>query len=167
MMHFDHAMVPGPVFVETKSRYWNCEKEKILALGYPRYDWMLHPSVSRGEALEKLFSDKAMKTVIWMPTFRKSEVLISAENEIELPFQVPALESEAELKALDVHLRECGIFLIIKKHPLQSGWSLDEGAYTNIRYVTEEMLQKSGIQLYELVGLMDGLISDYSSIAVD
>ena len=38
---------------------------------------------------------------------------------------------------------------------------------TNIRYVTEEMLQKSGIQLYELVGLMDGLISDYSSIAVD
>lgn len=108
-----------------------------------------------------------MKTVIWMPTFRKSEVLISAENEIELPFQLPALESEAELKALDVHLRECGIFLIIKKHPLQSGWSLDEGAYTNIRYVTEEMLQKSGIQLYELVGLMDGLISDYSSIAVD
>ena len=63
--------------------------------------------------------------------------------------------------------RECGIFLIIKKHPLQSGWSLDEGTYTNIRYVTEEMLQKSGIQLYELVGLMDGLISDYSSIAVD
>ena len=167
MMHFDHAMVPGPVFVETKSRYWNCEKEKILALGYPRYDWMLHPSVSRGEALEKLFSHKDMKTVIWMPTFRKSEVLISAENEIELPFQLPALESEAELKALDVHLRECGIFLIIKKHPLQSGWSLDEGAYTNIRYVTEEMLQKSGIQLYELVGLMDGLISDYSSIAVD
>ena len=54
-----------------------------------------------------------------------------------------------------------------QKHPLQSGWSLDEGAYTNIRYVTEEMLQKSGIQLYELVGLMDGLISDYSSIAVD
>ena len=85
-----------------------------------------------------------------MPTFRKSEVLISAENEIELPFQLPALESEAELKALDIHLRECGIFLIIKKHPLQSGWSLDEGAYTNIRYVTEEMLQKSGIQLYEL-----------------
>ena len=167
MMHFDHAMVPGPVFVETKSRYWNCEKEKILALGYPRYDWMLHPSVSRGEALEKLFSHKDMKTVIWMPTFRKSEVLISAENEIELPFQLPALESEAELKALDVHLRECKIFLIIKKHPLQSGWSLDEGAYTNIRYVTEEMLQKSGIQLYELVGLMDGLISDYSSIAVD
>ena len=54
-----------------------------------------------------------------------------------------------------------------QKHPLQSGWFLDEGAYTNIRYVTEEMLQKSGIQLYELVGLMDGLISDYSSIAVD
>lgn len=92
-MHFEHAMVPGPVFVETKSSYWNCEKEKILALGYPRYDWMLHPSVSRGEALEKLFSHKDMKTVIWMPTFRKSEVLISAENEIELPFQLPALES--------------------------------------------------------------------------
>ena len=152
MMHFDHAMVPGPVFVETKSRYWNCEKEKILAWLRPQdmtgYSSICQPWGGAGET----FSHKDMKTVIWMPTFRKSEVLISAENEIELPFQLPALESEAELKALDVHLRECGIFLIIKKHPLQSGWSLDEGAYTNIRYVTEEMLQKSGIQLYETGG---------------
>ena len=167
MMHFDHALVPGPVFVETKSRYWKCDREKILPLGYPRYDWMLHPSLTRGQALEKLFSHKDMKTVIWMPTFRKSDVLISAENEIELPFQLPALKSEAELKELDDLLRERKVFLIIKKHPLQSGWSFSEIQYTNIRYVTEELLGKADIQLYELVGLMDGLISDYSSIAVD
>ena len=167
MMHFDHALVPGAVFVDTKSRYWNCSKEKILPLGYPRYDWMLHPSVTREKALKVLFDRKDEKTVIWMPTFRKSEVLISAENNIDLPFQLPALNSEEELKELDDHLRECRIFLIIKKHPLQSGWNFLESQYTNIRYVTEEMLQKSGIQLYELVGLMDGLISDYSSIAVD
>lgn len=73
MMHFDHAMVPGPVFVETKSRYWNCEKEKILALGYQGMTGCSIHLSAVGRALEKLFSHKDMKTVIWMPTFRKSE----------------------------------------------------------------------------------------------
>ena len=71
------------------------------------------------------------------------------------------------MKALDVHLRECGIFLIIKNIPFSLA-----GPWMKVRIpisvmLTEEMLQKSGIQLYELVGLMDGLISDYSSIALD
>lgn len=42
-----------------------------------------------------------------------------------------------------------------------------EGECTNIRYVTEELLDRAGVLLYELVGVCDGLLSDYSSIAVD
>ena len=167
MMHFDHALVPGDVFVKTKSKYWNCSQEKILPLGYPRYDWMLHPGIDRAAMLEKLFAREDARTIIWMPTFRKSDILVSAENKIDLPFQLPALKNERELEELDHCLREKGVFLIIKKHPLQSGWDSSEEKYTNIRYVTEEMLATAGIWLYEMVGVCDALISDYSSIAVD
>lgn len=68
---------------------------------------------------------------------------------------------------LDDLLKEKEMLLIIKKHPLQIGWEEKEEEFTNIRYVTDKMLKESGIQLYELVGVCDGLISDYSSIAVD
>lgn len=167
MMHFDHALVPGDVFVKTKSKYWNCSQEKILPLGYPRYDWMLHSGMDRAAMLKKLFGREDARTIIWMPTFRKSDILLSAENQIDLPFQLPALKNERELEELDHCLKEKEVFLIIKKHPLQSGWDSSEENYTNIRYVTEEMLAGAGIWLYEMVGVCDALISDYSSIAVD
>lgn len=167
MMHFDYALVPGPVFVDTKSRYWKTDKNKILPLGYPRYDWMLHPSLNRQELFKKLLGSVPEKAVIWMPTFRKSDVLVSAENGIELPFQLPALKNEKELQELDAELQKQNVVLLIKKHPLQSGWNLKEQDYTSIRYITEEKLEETSVQLYELVGSCDALISDYSSIAVD
>ena len=58
-------------------------------------------------------------------------------------------------------------FLLIKKHPVQSAWNLDEKRYRNIRFVTQDMLDRERIQLYELISAGDGLISDYSSVAVD
>ena len=59
------------------------------------------------------------------------------------------------------------MLLIIKKHPLQTGWSQDTQEFTNIRYVSEAMLEKEKLQLYELIGISDALISDYSTVAVD
>ena len=167
MMHFDYALVPGKAFVETKSRYWKCPKEKVLPLGYPRYDWMLHPSMSKDEILDRLFGWKWKKVVLWMPTFRKSDLGGCAENEIELPCQLPAIQDMNELKELDSYLREQEIILIIKKHPLQTEWDENEQEFTNIRYVAEALLEKKQIKLYELIGISDGLLSDYSSVAVD
>ena len=164
---FDYALVPGPVFVETKSRLWNCEADRLPMLGYPRYDWMLHPSMSSREILEKLFGWRGRKAVLWMPTFRKSDLGGCAENEIELPCQLPSINNDEELKQIDHHLEEWEMLLIIKKHPLQTGWNQDTEKFKNIRYITEELLEEKQIKLYELIGITDGLISDYSSVAVD
>ena len=75
---FDYALVPGPVFVKTKSGLWNCEPDRLLMMGYPRYDWMLHPSMSKDEILDSLFGWKGKKAVLWMPTFRKSDLQAEA-----------------------------------------------------------------------------------------
>lgn len=169
MAYFDYALVPGPVFVETKSKYWRCEKEKILPLGYPRYDWMLNPANDKREILSKLFGwhNKETRAIIWMPTFRKTGLTGYGENDIELPYQLPAVEGERQMEELDAFCRERKLLLIIKKHPLQSGWSSRTEDYTNIRYVTEEQFDKADVRMYALVGVCDALISDYSSIAVD
>lgn len=167
MMHFDYALVPGEAFVETKSRYWKCPKEKILPLGYPRYDWMLHPSMNSQDIMWKMFGMKADKVILWMPTFRNSEVLDSAESKIKLPFPLPGFKNEEELRHLDKTLKHLNVLLIIKKHPVQKEWDIEEDAFENIRFVNQEMLDQKEIQLYELISASDGLISDYSSVAVD
>ena len=143
-------------------------REKILPIGYPRYDWMLAPSMDKAAALKKLFQweNPSGKAVIWLPTFRQSNLKGCREGEIRMPYQLPAIQGMEEMKKLDAYLRGQNVLLIIKKHPLQTKWS-QEGQFSNIRYVTEEMLEKADLQLAELMGVCDGLISDYSSAAVD
>ena len=169
MGKFDYALVPGPVFVQTKSVYWQCPKEKILPLGYPRYDWMLDPSNRRDEIMQKLLGTDAKnkKLIIWMPTFRKSSLQGYAEGEIQLPYELPAVPGEETMDELDRLCGEAGVLLLIKKHPLQTGWEEKTKRFANIRYVTDEQFKKTDIPMYRLVGVCDGLISDYSSIAVD
>lgn len=165
---FDYALVPGPVFVETKSRYWKCGKEKILPLGYPRYDWMLKASGQRRQILEGLFGwqDRGEKVVLWMPTFRQSMLEGYAENNINLPFELPALKNQEEFLELNQYCAQKRIRIIVKKHPLQTGWKM-RGNFENIRYISDEMLEQRDIPLYTLIGICDGLLSDYSSVAVD
>ena len=166
---FDYALVPGPVFVKTKSAYWQCAQEKILPLGYPRYDWMLDPSNHRAKILKKLTGTdgKNKKVIIWMPTFRKSSLQGYAEGEISLPYELPAVPGAAAMEELDRHCEKAGVLLLIKKHPMQTGWKGRTEGFANIRYVTDEQFKKTDIPMYRLVGVCDGLISDYSSIAVD
>jgi CDP-glycerol glycerophosphotransferase len=78
------------------------------------------------------------KMILWMPTFRQSGVLDSAENAIQLPFPLPGVYNEGELRELDDHLNKRDILLVIKKHPVQSAWNLDEKRYRNIRFVTQD-----------------------------
>lgn len=168
MSAFDYALVPGPVFVDTKAAYWGCQKEKLLPLGYPRYDWMLDPSNKKKDILKRLLGwEEETKAVIWMPTFRKSALEGYGENNIRLPYQLPGIQSEEEMALLDAHVRKLGILLLVKKHPLQIGWQEKGWEYTNIRYISDELLQERDVLLYRLVGVCDGMLSDYSSIAVD
>ena len=36
---FDYCLVPGTVFVDTKKEFFMCSEDKLLPLGYPRYDY--------------------------------------------------------------------------------------------------------------------------------
>ncbi|MEE0424757.1 MAG: CDP-glycerol glycerophosphotransferase family protein [Blautia sp.] len=168
MSAFDYCLVPGQVFARSKSECWNWPKEKILCMGYPRYDWMLDPGNDRKEILERLgfHVEPDTKVVVWMPTFRKSVLTGYGENEISLPYQLPGIEDPAQMAQLDRHCGKEKILLLIKKHPLQTGWE-QENCYKNIRYVTDEMFATADVVLYRLLGVCDGLISDYSSVAVD
>lgn len=169
MSYFDYALVPGPIFIETKSKYWQCPKEKLLPLGYPRYDWMLQNNLLKNEIFEKLFFSIAPKdkVIIWLPTFRKSNLDGYAENKIKMLYPLPAINDANEMVELNSICRNANVILLIKKHPLQTEWLSTKENYSNIFFITDEELKKTDISLYQLLGVCDAMISDYSSAAVD
>lgn len=165
--NFDYVLVPGNIFIETKSVFFSCPKEKILVLGYPRYDLFKNKSKKAEEFISNHISKReADKTIIWMPTFRKGRHHMP-ENKIISDFDLPVLSSIDEMHELDKRCRLAKTLIIIKKHRHQEDYKAQNVAFSNILFITDEILNSEDIQLYEILPLTDALITDYSSVAID
>lgn len=167
-MLFDYVLVPGEIFIETKKTFFNCSKNKILSLGYPRYDWFKSKNPLVEEYLCSLDKgEETNKTILWMPTFRRSKIKSINEETLNTAFDLPIISNMQELKILDEYCSQMNINLVIKKHPFQIEYNIDYSELGNIHLIKEDDLDTKGIQLYELIASVDGLITDYSSVAID
>ena len=111
---FDYALVAGPLFVSTKSEYWNSDEKYILPLGYPRYDW-LRQQISKAEQFSAMIKGNADKIIVWMPTFRDHVKGRYGSYDGEVRF--PLIQEEAEWISLDETCQLLNIKLAIKLHP--------------------------------------------------
>lgn len=169
MEMFDYALVPGELFVEAKASYWECDKSKILPVGYPRYDWILDKDISKTDIINRLYPDMASvsKLVLWLPTFRKTASVNSfAEGNIEFRYGVPLIDSIDDLVRLNELCVKKDVLLVVKRHPIQLECDI-EGTYSNIKFLDDSYLNEHNVILYHLLGVSDAVISDYSSAAVD
>ena len=163
---FDYALVPGKVFIETKSVFWACDKKKILPIGYPRYDEFKHVS-SATNVMFKALKGKADKLIMWMPTYRKTESGTFAVNKIKGFFELPILKSTDDLLMLDQYCFENNIVICIKRHKNQIRFQSEDIKLKSIKFITDADLKTSKASLYSLLSCIDGLITDYSSVAID
>ena len=162
----DYSLVPGSVFIETKSVFWSCPKERIIPIGYPRYDEFRHAS----EHTKKLISEmkrNAKKLIMWMPTYRKTELEEFAVNKIDGFFELPIMRSYEDIKNLNEICKKRNVVICIKRHPLQIRYKCEELELSNILFIDNLFLSEHKATLYELLGCVDGLITDYSSVAID
>lgn len=161
---FDLALVPGPLFVETKSRFWNTTSNFLLAKGYPRYDWLLNPS-DKAKTFVDYYRKSENKVVIWMPTYRNSSVCAGYAEDIITQF--PLMANHEDWKCLDEVCLKENVVLLVKLHPSQRRYDIKFEKFSNIKQITNDDFSKENIQMYEFLALTDGLISDYSSVAID
>ena len=160
---FDKALVPGNLFVETKSKFWNTTKDKLIVMGYPRYDWLLYPT---SKTQEKYAEIKGLfkKCILWMPTFRNSTRGDYKESVIS---EFPLIKCQSDWIELDRRCKELNILLLVKYHVSQKNYQIDFNTFSNIKHITERFFLDADIPKYEFIALTDGLISDYSSVAFD
>lgn len=160
----DKVLVSGPLFVDTKSRFWNIGKEKILPFGYPRYDLLLKKSKKALELYANLIGENK-HIVIWMPTFRNDKNgKFTETNNIR---NFPVLTTDEDWKSFDNHCRDLNVLVLVKLHPFQKDYPIAWKSFSNVKLLTNKFLEENGVDLYSFISVTDGLISDYSSVAVD
>lgn len=163
---FNYALVPGNAFIKTKCEFWNCNSNQILNIGYPRYD-LFYNDNSEVEIFLNKFNVYDKKIIIWMPTFRKTEGTHFAENKIDMKFDLPILNNMEEVESINKICKEKNLFLIVKRHPIQLKYICEENNYSNIAFINNEFLEQNKVELYSLLTYTNGLITDYSSVAID
>lgn len=161
---FDYCLVPGKVFVETKSKFFDCPKKKILTLGYPRYQFFKSSSVKADQYLKGL---PGKKNILWMPTFRDSDTLIYYDNPIPAIIGLPLLNSILDFRRLNELCKEADINLIIKWHRNAGVFGGESEKAANIFFLDDNKLKEFDMVLYELISRTDALITDFSSVAID
>lgn len=164
---FDYVLVPGDVFIETKSRFFGCSKDRILPIGYPRYDLFRKHNPNMDAFVNSFRVNADTRLIIWMPTFRKTGKNKYPEEHIAYSFPLPVLQSAEDLLKLDRACREKNLVILVKKHQYQQDFGIDHAALTNIRFIDNQTFSDHQIQMYEFLPRTDALISDYSSVAID
>ena len=142
----------------------NCPSEKAFICPHPRID--LFNGNKREEAFAKLFEcSPTDKFIICMPTFKQSCHREDCSGIDE--YSLSVVENESEFKSLNDFLKANNIHLIVKLHPLQVTDNLKFNNTTNIHYIQNKELFEKKIQLYNLIGCCDAMITDFSSVMFD
>ncbi|MGI6382031.1 MAG: CDP-glycerol glycerophosphotransferase family protein [Tissierellaceae bacterium] len=141
-------------------------EEKLKILGFPRNDFLFE----HNKVLEKLGYSKQQfnKVIIWMPTFRRHKISgVNDSGALDEEKDIPILSDDTELNELKSILSNNKVLLIIKPHPAQDLRFIKVEESYNIRIVTNDELFNNNIELYNLLGESDALITDYSSVYMD
>lgn len=159
--NFDKVCVSGPLFIESKKKYWGIDESVIIAKGYPRYDWI--ESKSRKAALfRNQICGNNSKVIIWMPTFRNAAGF--QEQSIS---EFPIMSNRKDWETLNEYCNKKKVLLLIKLHMYQKEYRIDFSSFSNIVRITNTDFSDNNIELYEFLAYTDGLITDYSSTAID
>jgi len=165
-LYLDKGLVTGPKYIDIFAGIFDCGPEKLAPIGYPRSDWFRTKKEAADVFCGQLKADaNAARSVIWMPTFRKSHIARLDNGTTCGELGLPLLETEEELEEINRFCAERGVLLIIKMHNLQEAYRI--GDLSNVLCIDDLFLQERDVNLYGLMACTDGMLSDYSSAAVD
>lgn len=167
-IYYDYLMVTGKKYIDIFREVLKNPDGNILDLGYPRNEFLISDDSNAQSVLDELKrSSGASKSIIWLPTYRKSvfERLSSDSGLSETG--LPILSDEKAIIDINEWCTEQRILLILKQHFLQSDYGISFDELSNIVLLSDDNLRELNVEFYELMGKTDALLTDYSSAAID
>ena len=167
-IYYDYLMVTGRKYIDIFREVLKKPDGNILDLGYPRNEFLLSDTSGAGVFLDTLKQQAgAEKCIFWMPTYRKS-VLGRLSSDTGLSeTELPILTDAGAMREIDEWCRNKEVILVLKQHFLQSEYIERFKDLSNMVLLNDDMLREQGVELYELLGKSDALLTDYSSVAID
>lgn len=164
---YEYTTVISDLYAKIHADIYGLRDDQVLVTGYAKQDWLLHP-VSEKQ-LESLKIPLNRKYIFWLPTFRTAKESLTQLNEIqkESATGLPILSETTMLQQIEEVLEANNMTLIIKLHPFQDRTIICCDGFEHIILLENEQLLDADVQINELLGRADALISDYSSAAVD
>ncbi len=160
--YFTYVIATSEFFVPIMAKSFGCSENQVLISGEPRND-----SLFKKVNIYQCFNIyDGGKKVIYMPTFRNS-VDLKIDNSSPKDTVYEKLKDKEVLKVLNNRLLARNIFLFIKPHPLDNFDKLFIEYLSNIIYIDDKIINDKNISLYTLLGNMDALLTDYSSVYFD
>ena len=164
--YFDWIISMGEEGKDCLAKYIGCPMHKILSLGQPRID-LLVDNIAKGTNNPFCKTDNVKKVIMWMPTFRASVTKSLSENLCDTDTGLPLLTTKEDLTRFDDLLKHLNVVVIAKIHHLQALKDIFKTKYSHLLFLTDDILAKEGIQLYEILGKSDALLTDYSTVVWD
>lgn len=161
---YDYMTVTSKTYADIHARLYGLRKDQMVITGQPKNDESFHPM---REWRNRLGIPEAAKYIFWLPTWREStiESNVKISNETGLPF----FTKNEQLEELNDFLKQRDIVMVLKLHPSEKKMQQNNilKYLTNMVVLDNVALAEEDIQISNLLGNADALISDFSSVAID
>lgn len=154
--YFTYMLATSPLYVPILAKAYMCSKEKMVVASEPMVDRMLKP--------RRIYDfSEYDKVLLWAPTFRQSDYL--GYNDSRQEELVPLFE-ESDYSEINEQMKNINCLLIVKLHPSQKTSEYKKRIYSHFKVLSHEEFEREGYYLYDLMGQINGLIGDYSSVSL-
>lgn len=154
--YYTHFMSTSEFLKSLWMRIFSLNADRVCVTGQPRNDALFNGT--------KYDFGEYDKIVIWMPTFRKSNVL--GYQDAETTEIVPLLRAN-KFKDFNEFLAQRRIKVVIKLHPMQDLSNYNMIDMNHLILLSHAEFVKRGMDLYSFIGQCDAMITDYSSVFFD
>lgn len=164
----DYSIATSESYRRIISDAFNLPIDKVLSTGLPRND-VLYSGVD-SDILDKILSrldlDIEKDIIVWLPTYRVSSFGDIRSDALNTSFLDDL--NDNFLEELNVLCSQSNINIIVKLHPMDS---ISEGLkglnFSNIQFYDAVEWGCLDIELYDLLSLSKGVVSDFSSVMID
>ncbi|WP_290051153.1 CDP-glycerol glycerophosphotransferase family protein [uncultured Muribaculum sp.] len=154
---FTYVIATSDLYVPIMAEEFGCPEDCVKVAGEPMADSLLLPP-------QKKYNFQSYdKVLVWMPTFRNSELMGYSDSNLES--LVPLYEDE-EYPLLNDLLAQYNIKLIVKLHPIQTVPKDLQRHFSHLSVYSHDEFVKNEYEMYTLLANSDGLIGDYSSVSM-
>lgn len=160
----NYVIATSKLFQKIMSQAFSVKLENVLITGQPRNDFIFTDNYSLLDVID-CEKNSFEKTVLWMPTYRKS-IVGDVRIDGELTKMNDFLE-ESFLMKLNAFFAGVKTACFIKLHPMDFMEVKNFKKYSNLFFLNNKHFEKKGIPLYAVLNNTDLLLTDFSSIYID